>query len=221
MLTVFVMNMQGIQEDKQPRHASCHAADMCRDVRTARHGQREMWLSKAWPMRDNAPHNSGAVGCLQQLCLFCLWSNKHRAACVTQLVCSGGGGARPRRPELASDQHCTFTFCSLCAIKPTCLSPLQEQFNSILEAAAAAELLDAAAAAELRTLAQTPGAERPVSSASATSNGPAASAANGTALGGAGVPAFKLATASALKEFFNSADTQEVAARWGGRAENA
>jgi hypothetical protein len=33
-------------------------------------------------------------------------------------------------------------------------------------------------------------------------------------LGGAGVPAFKVAMATALKEFFNSADAQEVAARW-------
>jgi hypothetical protein len=32
-------------------------------------------------------------------------------------------------------------------------------------------------------------------------------------LGGAGVPAFKVAMATALKEFFNSADAQEVAAR--------
>jgi hypothetical protein len=32
-------------------------------------------------------------------------------------------------------------------------------------------------------------------------------------IGGAGVPAFKSAMAAALKEFFNSADAQEVAAR--------
>jgi hypothetical protein len=49
----------------------------------------------------------------------------------------------------------------------------------------------------------------------ASPSGAAAAAAtvNGVGLGGAGVPAFKVAMATALKEFFNSADAQEVAAR--------
>lgn len=37
----------------------------------------------------------------------------------------------------------------------------------------------------------------------------------GSLLGGAGVPAFKMAMGAALREFFNSADADEVAARYG------
>lgn len=79
----------------------------------------------------------------------------------------------------------------------------------MLDAAAAASLLEPEVLGELHQAATGKAAERPASSASVTSNG--FSAANG--VGGAGVPAFKLAMASALKEYFNSADAQEVAAR--------
>lgn len=83
-----------------------------------------------------------------------------------------------------------------------------EQFTRVLDAAAAANLLEADTLAELRKAAAGPATERPASAASVASNGLAA---NG--VGGAGVPAFKLAMASALKEYFNSADAQEVGAR--------
>ncbi|WIA38524.1 hypothetical protein OEZ86_001845 [Tetradesmus obliquus] len=105
-----------------------------------------------------------------------------------------------------------------------------DAFSSTLQAAAAAGLLEAELLAELRAAAAAaaPGAaERPASSASAgggsglaspsgaaaAAAAGAAGAANGVGLGGAGVPAFKVAMATALKEFFNSADAQEVAAR--------
>eukprot|EP00878_Enallax_costatus_P006760 GHUV01007086.1.p1 GENE.GHUV01007086.1~~GHUV01007086.1.p1 ORF type:complete len:655 (+),score=257.56 GHUV01007086.1:532-2496(+) len=92
-----------------------------------------------------------------------------------------------------------------------------EQFTRVLDAAAAASLLEADAVADLRRAAAGgPAEQRPISAASATSNGLAAAAAAAAAangVGGAGVPAFKLAMTSALKEYFNSADTSEVAAR--------
>lgn len=101
----------------------------------------------------------------------------------------------------------------------------QDAFSSILEAAAVAGLLEADLLSELRSTAAAPGAaERPAPSASGNAGSgsnlgspsgaaAAAAAANGVGLGGAGVPAFKVAMATALKEFFNSADAQEVAAR--------
>lgn len=101
-----------------------------------------------------------------------------------------------------------------------CLA-LQEQFDHVLDAAVAATLLEADTAAELRAAAAgSPAAagERGGSvSGIAAVNGavpsPTAAAANGVGIGGSGVPAFKAAMATALKEFFNSADVQEVAAR--------
>ena len=84
-----------------------------------------------------------------------------------------------------------------------------------MDAAAAAGLLDQPALAQLRETA----AGKPAAGAAAATaaNGvaaasPTAAAASG-GIGGAGVPAFKAAMASALKEFFNSADAREVAAR--------
>ncbi|KAF6262938.1 armadillo-type protein [Scenedesmus sp. NREL 46B-D3] len=98
-----------------------------------------------------------------------------------------------------------------------------DAYSSILHAAAAAGLLEAELLQELRSnAAAAPGAaERSASSAAANAGGGGGSgalpsggaAANGVGLGGAGVPAFKVAMATALKEFFNSADAQEVAAR--------
>jgi programmed cell death protein 4 len=78
----------------------------------------------------------------------------------------------------------------------------------VLDAAAASSLVEPEVLSELRQAAAGKSVEHPPSSSPATSNGLAA---NG--VGGAGVPAFKLAMASALKEYFNSADAQEVAAR--------
>jgi len=107
------------------------------------------------------------------------------------------------------------TFLSFCLA-------LQEQFDHVLDAAVTAKLLEADTAAELKAAAAgSPAAagER-VGSVSGTAavNGAvtsptAAAAANGVGIGGSGVPAFKAAMATALKEFFNSADVQEVAAR--------
>jgi hypothetical protein len=82
-----------------------------------------------------------------------------------------------------------------------------------MEAAAAAGLLEAAHQSELRDMASGKGAA--AAAAGTAANGAAAgptAAAGG--IGGAGVPAFKSAMATALKEFFLSADAREVAARW-------
>jgi hypothetical protein len=112
----------------------------------------------------------------------------------------------------------------------------QAQWSAVLDASVAAGLLDGAAREDLKAAAAGGGggggahsgngsADRGVGSPTAAgkaANGSAA--ANGAAaaapaapsyggIGGAGVPAFKAALASALKEFFNSADAQEVAAR--------
>lgn len=83
------------------------------------------------------------------------------------------------------------------------------QWNAVLEAAAAAGLLEAASQAELRDMASGKGAA--AAAANGAAAGPTAAVAGG--IGGAGVPAFKSAMATALKEFFLSADVREVAAR--------
>ena len=90
----------------------------------------------------------------------------------------------------------------------------QAQFNAVLDAAAAANLLEQQVLPELRDTAAGKGSAG--AAGATTANGAAAggspvAAAGG--IGGAGVPAFKSAMAAALKEFFNSADAQEVAAR--------
>lgn len=85
------------------------------------------------------------------------------------------------------------------------------QWGSVLDAAAAAGLLDQPTVGELRDTAAGKGGAAAAAAASAA-NGAAAPAPAG-GIGGAGVPAFKSAMAAALKEFFNSADAQEVAAR--------
>jgi hypothetical protein len=80
----------------------------------------------------------------------------------------------------------------------------------VLEAAAAAGLLEAASQVELRDMASGKGAAA-AAAANGAAAGPTAAVAGG--IGGAGVPAFKSAMATALKEFFLSADVREVAAR--------
>lgn len=100
---------------------------------------------------------------------------------------------------------------------PRCLPHIpivvQAQWGAVLDAAAAAGLLDQPTIGELRDTAAGKGG---AAAAAAAANGAAASSPVSAAggIGGAGVPAFKSAMATALKEFFNSADAQEVAARW-------
>jgi hypothetical protein len=102
----------------------------------------------------------------------------------------------------------------------------QAQFSAVVDATAAAALLDSETLDGLRAVAAgtaPPTTASGVSSPIASTNGAvpaaAAGATNGAAggvsggIGGAGVPAFKAAMAAALKEFFNSADAREVAAR--------
>lgn len=90
----------------------------------------------------------------------------------------------------------------------------QAQFNAVLDAAAAANLLEQQVLPELRDTAAGKGSAG--AAGATTANGAAAGGSRVAAaggIGGAGVPAFKSAMAAALKEFFNSADAQEVAAR--------
>ena len=85
----------------------------------------------------------------------------------------------------------------------------------MLAAAVSAALIDQATASSFTPPAPgTAAAERPTSSASmASANGSVAGAATSNGVGGASVPAFKAACDVALKEIFDSADAQEVAAR--------
>ncbi|KAF8061907.1 MRF1 [Scenedesmus sp. PABB004] len=88
-----------------------------------------------------------------------------------------------------------------------------ERFDALLAAAAAADLVEPDAVAELKATAAGPAAGDAARPPSSNGAAPALNGDGGGLLGGAGVPAFKSAMAAALKEFFNSADVQEVAAR--------
>jgi hypothetical protein len=93
----------------------------------------------------------------------------------------------------------------------------QEQYQAVLDAAVSGALLDKPTAdslgpANAEAAATAAAVDRPASSASGVSNGGGLGGGAG-GVGGACVPAFKSACITALREYFDSSDVREVAAR--------